>query len=127
MAKKKDRRSKKDFRLLKLKLVKEGKCRQCGRKREKTSPSTIRCLACAKTHARYMNDRRHRPATASKKGRAKVQAREQSARVRRPLPIDQKERSRQLRRARDARYRAKRKLTRRLPADVLDGVALIQR
>lgn len=75
MAKKrKDRRSKKDHRLRKLRLVKQGRCRQCGRKR--TGKSKSRCRICLAALRVQQRARRHRPATATKKGRAKVLKRE---------------------------------------------------
>lgn len=43
----------------KASLVKQGKCRQCGKPRGKKSPSTVRCAACAARHAQQMKKYRH--------------------------------------------------------------------
>ena len=73
---KKDSRTKKDHRLRKRLLVKRGLCRQCGKRRDKGSSSTVRCSRCARIHNRYMKAYAHRPATASTKGKTTVAARE---------------------------------------------------
>lgn len=73
---KRDSRTKAHFINFKAQLVKRGLCRQCGKKRDKRSPSKVRCSRCAKAHAIYMVKFRHRAATASTKGKAKVTKRE---------------------------------------------------
>lgn len=79
--KRRDRRTKKDFTNFKAQLVKRGLCRQCGKKRDKKSPSKHRCSRCAKAHALYMKKFRHRKTTASVKGKAKVLKKETHRKV----------------------------------------------
>lgn len=45
-------------RTYKAKLVKQGRCRQCGRPRGKSS-SKVRCKTCLAHHARQMKQYRH--------------------------------------------------------------------
>lgn len=44
---------------LKRAAVKQGKCRQCFQKRDKKSPSAVRCTACYRRHREQMKKYRH--------------------------------------------------------------------
>lgn len=56
-------------------LVAQGRCRQCGRLRRSTGSAT-RCKRCLIVHRKAMQQARHRPATATARGRAHAEARE---------------------------------------------------